>query len=205
MRTNLAILALVSLVGVCHASTIVTNGGFETGDFTGWVLSGNTADTFVSTDQPHSGNFAADLGASPTDGSLTQLLPTVAGETYTLTYWLQNEGGTPNDFSASWNGSTLSSSVLTEAIGFPYTEYSFANLEASSNTTPLKFVFEQTPAFWHLDDVSVKGTPEPASLGLCIGGLVVLILTGCHQRKCSSRTRSESAWSVCVQRIARPS
>jgi hypothetical protein len=182
MITNLAILVLLSLSGVCHASSIVTNGGFETGDFTGWTSSGNMSDTFVGTDTPHSGIFAADLGPSPTGGFLTELLPTVAGETYSLTYWLQNEGGTPDAFSASWNGSTLPGSVLTEVGGFRYIEYAFANLHATSNITPLRFSFEETPSFWHLDDVSVQRSPEPASLALFIGGMIACGILRFSQR-----------------------
>src|SRR5262245_15667375 len=111
MTIRLTTVVLLILHGVCHATNIVVNGGFETGDFTAWMLSGTIVDTFVGTDQPHSGSSAATVGAYPTDVFLTQILPTVAGASYTLSYWLQNEGGTPNDFSVSWNGATLPGSM----------------------------------------------------------------------------------------------
>ncbi|HYW41912.1 MAG TPA: hypothetical protein VE959_03580 [Bryobacteraceae bacterium] len=176
MRTQIAVLALVTLPGVCLAE-IITNGGFETGDFTGWTLSGNTSDTFVDGTLPHSGLNAANLGPSPTDGMLAQLLPTIPGQIYTLSYWLQNEGGSPNDFSVSWDGGTLPGSVLTDSDpGFEYTLFTFQNLVATPGRTPLEFTFEQTPAFWHLDDVSVsvQSAPEPASLTICAAMLAGL-------------------------------
>lgn len=44
-------------------SAQITNGGFETGDFTGWTLGGNTGYTGVTGSYAHSGNFGAYFGA----------------------------------------------------------------------------------------------------------------------------------------------
>jgi hypothetical protein len=162
VRTSITILALLSLSSECFAD-IVTNGGFEKGDFTGWTVSADPVNTFVDMELPHTGLFSAALGEFPTDGHLSQILPTTPGGEYTLTYWLQNDGGTPNDFSASWNGSRLPGSVLSNADGFDYTQYVFTDLVATSPSTLLGFAFEQTPAYWHLDDVAVNPVPEPSS------------------------------------------
>ena len=50
---------VVSLAsGTATSANLVSNPGFETGDFTAWTQSGNTDFTFVD-GLPHSGEFAA--------------------------------------------------------------------------------------------------------------------------------------------------
>jgi len=127
---------------------------------------------------PHSGKFAADLGAFPMDGTLSQNLATTAGKAYVLFYWLQNDGSSPNDFFASWNGKLVpNSKIVNNVAGFNYTRYSF-NVVATAASTPLQFNFEQTAAYWHLDDVSVNPAPEPSSFAILLS---VFVGAGCVQ------------------------
>ena len=60
--------------GVSGGGNLVVNGGFETGDFTGWTETQNLGATFVSPSYAHSGNDGAALGAVGSDNSLAQRL-----------------------------------------------------------------------------------------------------------------------------------
>jgi hypothetical protein len=87
------------------------------------------------------------------DGHLTQNISTVAGQSYELDFWLANDGGVQNDFSVSWNGTTLSPQLINFGSQ-PYTEYQYDVVGAASSSA-LEFTFRQDPAYLHLDDVSV--------------------------------------------------
>ena len=76
---------------------IVVNGGFETGSLPPWLDTGDTSFTGVGAPAiPHSGAFALFSGPSTSDGFVDQVLPTVAGQGYDVTFWLQNTD-TSND------------------------------------------------------------------------------------------------------------
>src|SRR5689334_18970366 len=113
--------ALVLTSGAARADLVV-NGGFETGDFTGWTLTGNSG--FISiTNNAHSGSFAASFGAVGSPTFLSQTLTTTSGTTYTISYWLTNLGGPTNEFNVEWNGATVS--LQTDLQSFPYTQGTF--------------------------------------------------------------------------------
>ena len=135
------------------APNLVTNGGFETGDFTGWTI-GNfqSYQTFI-TAAAHTGQFAADLGTVGGEGSLSQVVQNlVVGQQYVLDFWLANVGGTPNNFQALVGGQTLYSE--SNAGSEPYTEHTVTFTATATNET-LQFTYRQDPSDWHLDDVSV--------------------------------------------------
>src|ERR1700694_1505879 len=102
----IAVLASAALSA--HAQNLVTNPGFETGDFSGWTQFGDTSFTDVQSFNVHSGSFAAEFGQTSSDGGITQNIATTHGITYTVDFWLDNRdtSGT-NHMSASFAGVTV--------------------------------------------------------------------------------------------------
>ena len=87
MTAALALLPLTAFAMPASAATTITNGGFETGNLSGWTASG--AATGVTTSGPHSGTYAALLGStSPTNGnsSVAQSFTAPSGGG-TLSFW----------------------------------------------------------------------------------------------------------------------
>ncbi|WP_271565986.1 Ig-like domain-containing protein [Bradyrhizobium sp. CCBAU 11386] len=149
---------------------LVTNGSFETGDYTGWTLGGNYKplsygdQTFIVTGA-ESGNFAAGLGSVGSDGTLSQNVQTTAGQQYVVSFWLANQGSGPNDFTVTWNGQTMLALADKSAQG--YTQYSFT-ATGTAGTSHLEFDARQDQAYWSLDNVSVTAVgsqPQAGSSG----------------------------------------
>jgi hypothetical protein len=163
------------------AVNIVANGGFETGTFAAWTRSGNLEFTSAASRTVHSGTYAASFGPTGSLGFIAQSLPTVAGEGYVLSFWLQNNGGTPNQFDAYWAGSTVASFVDMAAQG--YTQYSY-DLIALTTSTELKFGFRNDPRLMHFDDVSVESAvPEPGAFQLTMIGAAMIFAAGRFRRR----------------------
>ena len=151
--------------------SVVQNGGFETGQFTGWTLVGDTTDgTNIynavgnSNDFPasvHSGNYGAFLGDTKV-ATLSQTLATVPGEVYLLSFWLDNPtNGSPEEFFVNWlvkGAPTRTLYRVTSPPVLPWTNLQYL-LTATSTNPVLQFAAVNTPFGFGLDDVSV--TPIP--------------------------------------------
>lgn len=161
---------------------LITNGGFETGDFTGWTQFGDTSFTGVcpadspsqdcSGYTPFDGNFMASFGAVNSQGGVTQTISTTPGATYLVSFFLSNGADSPNSFDISFDGVTLASGT---DVGFMHWQpFQFTQV-ATSDSATLSFAFYQVPDYFDLDDVSVEvvDTPEPSSFALLSSGLAL--------------------------------
>lgn len=166
-----------------HAN-LVTNPGFETGNFAGWTVSGGFPNIGVDTNAAdvHSGTYGAFAG-NDVQTALDQEIATVAGATYAVSFWLDvyQADATFGYAQASFGGQTVANLIEpTETDSF--TQYT-ASLVATGPMSDLHFAFRDAPGFFGLDDVSVTQTsgeppppavPEPASLVLLAAGLAGL-------------------------------
>ncbi len=172
VRVSIALLAIALAPSGARADQLLVNGGFETGDFTGWAQGGNTGATAVQNGASlaHSGNFAAALGPVGSLGTLSQTLTTTPGTHLYLNFWLASDGGLPNELNVSLGGNL--SLHMGNITAQAYRLYSFDTV-ASGATTLLSFSFRDDPGYLRLDDVSVTTTPnDPVTWPPGTGGTV---------------------------------
>ena len=197
----------------------VGNGGFETGDLTYWTYVGDPTLTFALAGddadvagqdalpgQPdelfvHSGIYGGYLGQWPDNGTLSQTVPTVAGQPLLVSFWLtsvpDDQGETtPNGFAAKWNGSTLFMGTDLPAFGWTNLQH----LVSSTGTSgTLEFDFNNTPGAFGLDDVTVQPLPAPIlNFATVSGGNVALswsaIMSFSYQIQ-STTDLAQSGWT----------
>jgi hypothetical protein len=201
LSTFAAIAALLFSFAVpaVHADNIVVNGGFETGDFSGWTVTNGGAFTLVDSKYnlggfgAHTGSSYAALGAVEHLGSVSQTLATTPGQAYTLGFFLASDGFTPNQLKVDWDGTTVFD--LSNLPRQGYTEFKIPVLATGASTT-LTFFERNDPGYLSLDDVSVSSSdqvrgsggtpppsPEPGSLTLLALGALGIGLGGLRYRR----------------------
>src|SRR5206468_11918145 len=171
-------MGVIGSIGTC----LVVNGGFETGSLPPWTNTGDTSFTGVD-GNPHSGNFALFSGPVSSDGFVDQVIPTVAGQAYDVTVWLENDDSSgDNRFGASFGSVTLVPEGVQSFFG--YTQFTFTNVVPGANAH-LHFIFFNPPSFFYLDDVCVTlsgggGTPTPTPTPTCPANYNYTITTGSY-------------------------
>lgn len=187
--TNLLLGAYSATVTFSNANTSVSqtrdfkvlagNPGFETGDFTFWTFSGQSAnngalgndnDQYPSSSSvitglsdsafTHSGLYGAFLGQNTSLGYLSQYLPTSAGKPYLLSIWFCNPlVGTPNEFQVMWNGTNVCDYPNLGAMDWTNFQFVVAGTGTSSQ---LMFGFRNDDNAFGLDDISFQILPSPS-------------------------------------------
>jgi len=167
-------------VEVVLGPSLIQNGGFETGDFTGWTLEGTgvvgdlifnaVVDEFSLSYGNgiffiHSGTYGAFLGESGQLSTLSQPLTTSPGQGYRLSFWLDNpQSGSGQQFRLNWNTNSPAISQIyyfTNPPAFGWYNFNFV-VTATGTNTVLQFRTENIPAGFGLDDVSVLPIPPPS-------------------------------------------
>jgi len=198
MRTGIAIASALFLFLLCgptakadicgsNPSNLVANCGFETGDFTGWTVSGNDVPGEEGNLYGVESGIDPVLGIGPNSGSnqafigdlvensltLSQTLSTNIGQQYLVSFFLaQGQGNAPgaenNVFDVTFGGATVEDLVNVGEQG--YTFYS-ALVTATGPSSVLNLTGGNEVGFFLLDDVSVSPMPEPSSLALTMLGI----------------------------------
>jgi hypothetical protein len=132
----------------------ILNGGFETGDLTGWVVEGTNSTPFVSNSNPHSGQFAAVLGTPGTfgaepsgDSSFYQQInvPPSGG---TLSFWYLPS--TTDSITFDWQDAYVTdtsdnilATIFHQCTTGPWTQQTFDMTPYAGTTVRIKFLVHQ--------------------------------------------------------------
>jgi len=217
LAVRVALVLMLSSLAA-HASTnLIINPGFSQfnldGSSVGWTFNDPDGD---GSNLPYNGNF---MGATShgSDGwffwggeitpeginhhpaYVEQVdIPTVAGQQYTLNFWMRDLSGVPDDptntdtypvnnsLEVYWNNVTPGSDVASWAQVQPtanYQQYT-VYLTATSSSSTVRFEAFNPPTALLLDDISLtEGTPEPNTIFLFGGAGLAMLLFGRRLRR----------------------
>jgi flagellin len=190
----------VAVAATAGAQNLVQNGSFSTGNFTGWTT--HTCGAACSAQGWNVTSFPNDPGTPPPGATaaainrcvgaacndpingdtISQTLTTVAGQTYTLTFYYDggvNSSTGRTQLDVLWNGSIVTGGSIINATSNTWKQYTFT-VVATGTSTVLEFTGRQDPATLYLANISVTAggslpvTPIPSTLLLMITGLATV-------------------------------
>jgi hypothetical protein len=191
-----AVMVTVSGAVPAYATEYLTNGSFESGDFTGWTYT--SANPTFSSVVPSSvlfngqgaedGNYYVGVGAFVADNaSLSQSFSDIAGQTLKISGWISGDGGDPSVVTFNFSG--FAGVTLSPVPDQKWTQYSFTTTASGFDTFSVGF--GNDPGQLALDNFSVSSVsavPEPATWALLLLGFAGLGLLRYRRRSTAGVT-----------------
>jgi hypothetical protein len=212
MRISIgAVLSLMLCPALAQAS-LLTNGGFETGDFSGWTINFTPSDdtgqpnpalmwrTSYSPDRVHDGTYAVNFNYlnAPASAVLSQVFSTMPGDRYEVTFWFGATAvpGTSSALHAEvlgGDGSTVLTDDSYTLLGDGGTQWTFQSLGFIADDTQATVRFSDISVVTFaadglLDTVEVTGVPEPTTAAVLGTALVGVGLAGRARRRRTGST-----------------
>jgi hypothetical protein len=182
----LLLLGVSALTAPAQAATSITNGGFETGDLSGWTTAGTAS---VTNSGSHSGTYAAQLGSTSAtngDSSAAQSFTAPSGGG-TLAFWYNVT--CPDTVTYDWATATLADTTAgttatvlakTCVASSGWTQVSASVVSGHNYTLTLVSHddnYAGDPTSTKYDDVTLTGSAPPPS-GITNGGFETGNLSG---------------------------
>lgn len=165
-RILLAAMALCAVAWSATAINIVRNPGFEQGS-ADWkvryfTIENNALWAHTEPGVARSGCAGAwCVDALMTGSYISQLLPTVAGTGYDLSFWMRSFIGA-GEYSVFWDGVLLDSGAAANGAMI---QENYKGLHASANATLLEIHGRNDAYYISFDDFQVVQAPAPAAPG----------------------------------------
>jgi len=192
LAAPLLTLALLLAALPATAGNIVVNSNFSGGPYNssgaGWtdnlnvynygtwsfVYLGDHGDPNIADAVTSCAGAGCITGSGSSLASLSQILPTIAGDSYTLSFLYSPEGASPNELQALFAGTVVKD--LSNLASSSFVTYTVSGLVATSSSTSLEFLGRGDGGGIALTEVSVtddgRVVPEPPSLSLLAAGLI---------------------------------
>ena len=179
IRNAFLLVSAVLLLAVsATAGELVVNGGFTTGDLSGWTA-GTYFQWAVNTPLPSdpgapsvtdfsasTGCFGGPICNDPVSGSsISQILTTEPSDTYTLSFYydagwvgdgaLALMGDQYTELDVFWDNLAVPLAQIVNAQANRWNEYTFTGLTTSGSSALLEFTGRQDPSALHLTGISV--------------------------------------------------
>lgn len=161
LRTSLVVVS--ATLTVPASAELVTNGGFETGDFTGWTVENAPvgSNLVIYNDSTPFGSHYASFAANGGDyDGISQLLATTAGQEYSVSFWVNNFGVENDSLLIDWEGVTVQNLTPLGTELESWTQISF-NVTALSDGSLFRIRGFDAQSAIALDAISVTQIPAP--------------------------------------------